>query len=447
MTRKASQLHHPVRTVTIGFASAVAVGTGLLHLPAARTGPGSATLMEALFTATSAVCVTGLTVVDTASHWSTFGEVVILLLIMAGGMGIMTVASLLGMLVSRRMGLRSRLIAATETKALSLGDVRRVLLGVLRVSLIIEAVTAVILALRWWLAYDLPWTRAAYHGVFHAVSAFNNAGFALSRDSLVPFAGDPWICLPISASVVLGGLGFPVLFELWRRQGRPRAWSLHTKLTMATTAVLLPAGTLFILAVEWGNPATLGPMDTPGRILAAFVQGGVMPRTAGFNTLDISALNESTWLAMDVLMFIGGGPAGTAGGIKVTTFTLLLFVIMAEVRGDPDATLFDRRVSERAQRQAMAVTLLGLIAVVGSALVLEPLSGLPSAKVLFEVTSAFGTVGLSTGITPDLPPAGQLILVMLMFLGRVGPATLITALALRDHPRHYRLPEGRPIIG
>lgn len=436
----------------LGFAAAVAVGTGLLMLPVSRTGEGGASLVEALFTATSAVCVTGLAVVDTPSYWSAFGEAVILGCIQVGGLGIMTLASLLGLLVSRRMGLQARLTAAAETKTVGLGDVRSVLTGVLAFTVVFESVTATALTLRFWLGYDEPFGRALWLGVFHAVSAFNNAGFALFSDNLIGFVDDPWICLPIAVSVIVGGIGFPVVFEV-RRQllrlsgpRRRRSWSLHTQMTVSATVVLLVLGTVFVTASEWDNPGTLGPLDTPGRLLAGFFQA-VMPRTAGFNSLDYGQIEDGTLLGTMVLMFIGGGSAGTAGGIKVTTFVILFFAIYAEVRGETNVDAFDRRVDDRVVRQALTVVLLSIAAVVTATLVLIETTPLPTGEVAFEVVSAFGTVGLSTGITADFPPAGQLVLVGLMFLGRLGPITLVSALALRERSRLYELPEGRPIIG
>tara|TARA_Y100000815_G_scaffold260710_1_gene272390 strand:+ start:265 stop:1566 length:1302 start_codon:yes stop_codon:yes gene_type:complete len=429
-----------------GFGLAVLVGTLLLMLPVAQTGIDWTDPVTALFTATSAVCVTGLVVVDTGTYWSTFGEVVILALIQVGGLGTMTLASLLGLAISRKLGLRARVTAATETKAVGLGDVRGVVLGVARTSLVVELAVAVVLALRFWAAYDVSPGRAAYLGVFHSVSAFNNAGFALWPDSLVRFATDPWICLPIAASVIVGGIGFPVILELRKRLRTPRAWSMHTKMTLWATGVLLVLGTLLITANEWRNPATLGQLDTPGRLLAGFFQA-VMPRTAGFNSIDFAAVNEGTLLITTVLMFIGGGSAGTAGGIKVTTFVLLLLVIWAEVRGERDVQAFDRRIGERVVRQALTIALLSVGLVTAATVVLVEITRMSTHLVLFEVVSAFGTVGLSTGITADVGTAGHLVLAVLMFVGRLGPITLVSALALRERQRLYHHPEGRPLIG
>lgn len=440
------EYRRPAQVVVTAFAFAIMVGTVLLSLPVARSAEGAAPLTTALFTSTSAVCVTGLIVVDTPSYWSAFGEGVILALIQVGGFGIMTMASLLGLLISHRLGLRSRLNAAAETKALGIGDIRAVVIGVLRVTVAFELVTALALGLRFALGYDMPAGRAAYHGLFHAVSAFNNAGFALYPDSMVRFVDDAWVCLPVAVAVICGGLGFPVLFELRRNLARPTNWSLHTKLTTGMTGVLLVGGAAFVTATEWSNPGTLGGLDAPGRVLAGFFQA-VMPRTAGFNSVDVSQMYDGTLLGTMILMFIGGGPAGTAGGIKVTTFIVLFFVIYTEVRGEASVRVFDRRISERVQRQALTIALLSVAVVVGSTLMVMHLGRFPLVDAAFEVVSAFGTVGLSTGITGDLPTSARLLLVLVMFIGRLGPITLATAIALRNRQRLYQLPEGRPIIG
>ncbi|WP_324613908.1 TrkH family potassium uptake protein [Streptomyces sp. CB00316] len=446
MTPRWPRFRHPAQVVVAGFATAVLAGTGLLMLPAAKAGPGGAGVLEALFTSTSAVCVTGLIVVDTPAYWSGFGQAVVLGLIQVGGFGIMTFASLLVLLVSHRIGLKARMSAAAETKTLGIGDVRSVVTGVVKVSLLLEAVTALALALRFAIAYDEPWPRAAWLGVFHSVSAFNNAGFALYSDNLMSFVTDPWICLPIAAAVIAGGLGFPVLFELRRRFRKPRGWSLHTKIVLWATGVFLVGGSVFITVIEWSNPATLGPLDTPGKLLAGFFQG-VMPRTAGFNSIDTSQMNPASWLGTDVLMFIGGASAGTAGGIKVTTFAVLFFVIYAEIRGEGAVNIFHRRLHGDLQRQALTVVLLSVAAVAITTVTFMVFSDHTLDESLFEVTSAFATVGLSTGITADLAPGLQLLLIALMFIGRLGPITVASALALRTRHRLYDLPEERPIIG
>jgi potassium uptake TrkH family protein len=445
-TVRRRRARHPAQSVAAAFVVGILVGTVLLALPAARAGPGGAPLQVATFTATSAVCVTGLTVVDTATYWSAFGQVVLLLCIQAGGLGFMALASLLALALSRRLGLRQRLLAQTEINVTQLGETRRVLLAVAAFSLAFEALAAVVLTGRLWLGYGEPLGRAAWYGLFHSVSAFNNAGFALYSDNLVGFVDDGWVSLTVTLAVIAGGLGFPVLIELVRAPARPGRWSLHTKLTLTLTWVLLAVGTLAILAFEWSNPATFGPLDLPGKLLAGFFHGA-NPRTAGFNSVDYAAMGESSWLVTDILMFIGAGSAGTSGGIRVTTFAVLVLMVAAEARGLETVNAFRRRIPLGAQRQALAVTLIGLGAVVAATLAITAQSGLPLSRTLFEAFSAFGTVGLTTGITAQLPAPSQNLLILLMFLGRTGPITLATALALREREPRYRYPEERPIIG
>ncbi|MGY2066427.1 TrkH family potassium uptake protein [Blastococcus sp. SYSU DS0619] len=437
---------HPGRVIAGAFLLAVVVGTALLSLPMATAGPGRADLLTALFHATSAVCVTGLATVDTGTYWSGFGQGVILLLIQAGGLGIMTLASLFALLLSRRLGLRARLVAQAETKSLSAADVRRVLRRVVVFSLVSEVVVAVVLAARFALGYDEPLPYAVYSGVFHAISAFNNAGFSLNADSLIGYVTDPWVTLPIATAVIVGGLGFPVVFELARSWRRPRTWSVLTRITVFVTLALLVVGTVGYMLAEWRNPRTLGPLGAGDTLLAGFV-AGVMPRTAGFNNLDMSAVQPETLFLTDVLMFIGGGSAGTAGGIKVTTFGLLAYVLWAELRGDPDVEVGRRRVPATNQRQALAVALLSIGVVAVATFAMEALTDFGFEQVLFETVSAFSTVGLSTGITADLPPGAQLLVVALMFIGRIGPLTLASGLALRERARLYQLPEERTIVG
>jgi trk system potassium uptake protein TrkH len=402
--------------------------------------------MEALFTATSAVCVTGHVVVDTATYWSPFGQVVILALIQLGGFGVMTFATVIGLAVLGKLSIRTRLTAVAEAHGSGLADVKSLLLGVARVSLTVEAAVALVLTAQFAITYGEPLPRALWLGVFHAVSAFNNAGFSLFSDNLVSFATDPVICLPICAAIILGGLGFPVITQL-RRYGRTvRLWSMNTRLVLWGTIVLLVAGTVYITVLEWGNPGTLGALDPAGRVLAGFFQA-VQTRTAGFNSVDIGALDEATLFGMDIMMFIGGGPAGTAGGIKITTFAVLFFIILSEVRGEAAVNVFGKRLSRAVHREAISVALFSVAVVVAGTVTLLLVSPFPTSRVLFEAISAFGTVGLSTGITADLPVLGQLALVFLMFVGRLGTITFASALALRRRRLTYELPKERPVIG
>jgi potassium uptake TrkH family protein len=449
---------HPAQVVVAGFALTILVGTALLMLPNARVGPGGASALEALFTATSAVCVTGLTVVDTAVYWTPFGQIVILVLIQIGGFGIMSFASVVGLAIARKLSLRSRITAAAETKSVGLEDVKGLVLGVVRISLAIEVTVAIMLAVRFMIGYDEPVGRAIWLGVFHSVSSFNNAGFALFSDNLMGFATDAWICLPISAAVILGGLGFPVIVQLRRQLRRPvrhsrskrdwsiRTWTMNTRIVVAGTIALLFLGTVYITAVEWSNPNTLGPLDWPGKLLTGFFQA-VQTRTAGFNSIDIGQMDSASLLGMDILMLIGGGPAGTAGGIKITTFAVLFFILWTEVRGQVAVNVFGKRLSRAVHREAITIALLALGVIIAATAALLLMTDLSMDALLFEAISSFATVGLSTGITAALPWEGQIILILLMFIGRLGPITFASAIALRERHNTYELPKERPIIG
>lgn len=437
---------HPVRLVPLAYLCAIAVGTLLLMLPAARTGQAGDGFMPALFTSVSAICVTGLITVDTPTFWTPFGHAIILGLIQAGGFGIMSLGTLLALLLRKNIGLHGQLVAQTETHALNLGDVREVIFRVARIMLIFEGATAVFLTGRFWIAYHQNPVTALWHGVFHSVSAFNNAGFALYSDSVIGFAEDPWIIVPICLALIAGGLGFPVLIELRRQGFKLRLWTVHMRLTIYGTIALLALGTVLFAAFEWNRQETLGGLSQGGRLLASLA-GGVFPRTAGFNSIDYGAAAPETLLVTDILMFIGGGSAGTAGGIKIATFLVLGYAIWNEVRGNEHVSIAHRSISSPVQRQALSVALLGVAAVVIGTLLLLTFTDHSLEKALFEVISAFGTVGLSTGITAGLPVNAQLVLIVLMFLGRIGTITVSTALALSLRPKLFRLPEERPIIG
>ncbi|MBU4337592.1 MAG: TrkH family potassium uptake protein, partial [Actinobacteria bacterium] len=290
------------------------------------------------------------------------------------------------------------------------------------------------------------WGEASWHSVFFAVSAFNNAGFVPTAEGLAPYASDWWVLAPIIVGVFIGSLGFPVILDIGHRLRRPRRWSLHSKLTITTSLILLGTGSVLVAAFEWTNPNTFAPLSGNATALASLF-AGVMPRSGGFSTVDIGQMHEGTWLVMDALMFVGGGSASTAGGIKVTTLAVMMLAIVAEARGDPDVEAFGRRVPRGALQVAIAVVFVSATLVLVASLLLLALTGLRLDVVLFEVISAFATCGLSTGVTATLPPAAKLVLAALMFIGRTGTMTLAAALALRNRRRVIRYPEERPIIG
>lgn len=445
MVRSANRAH-PGRIIAGSFLLAIAVGAVLLSLPFATASGERARLLDAVFTSTSAVCVTGLVTVDTGTYWSLPGQLVILGLIQVGGLGLMTLASLTVVLISRRLGVRARLVAQAQTRTLSTADIGRVVRNVIVFTAVSEALAAVILTARFITTYEMTLGDGLYYGVFHSISAFNNAGFSLNADSLMPYAGDAWVILTISAAVVIGGLGFPVLFEIARAWRRPGSWSVTTKITIGATAALLALGTLVIASVEHRNPDTLGAMPTGRALLAAFF-AGLTPRTAGFNSIDVGAMTSEGLLATIVLMFIGGGSAGTAGGIKVTTFGLLAVVVWAEMRGNPTVNIGLRQIPADNQRQALAVTVLGALLAATGTFVLMSVTDFRLDQVMFETVSALGTVGMSTGITAQIPDGGQWVIIVLMYLGRLGPLTLASALALRQRGRRWEPPTERITVG
>jgi len=457
----------PAQQVVAAFVLLISLGTALLLLPIATDGPAGLGVEDALFMATSATTVTGLATVD-ISTFSLFGELVLMALIQVGGFGIMTIGSVLALAASRRVGLRQRMLAQAEIGAIDIGELRSLIGAIARITIGVEASLAFVLFVRFWQAgYEDNAGDAAYSAVFHSVASFNNAGISLYSDNLARFVGDPVVVLAVTLGFIIGGLGFPILVEVHRRrrmqtakptsarslsgtkpldQLRQGPWSVHIKITLLATAVLLVVGPLVVLAFEWTNPDTLGPLHLGDKLLAGWFQG-VTPRTAGFNTINVGAMNEPTLFIISTLMFIGAGPASTSGGIKVTTFAVLAYVLWAEVRGERDVHMFRRRIPTAMIRQAVTIALLSVGLVVGMSLVLMASDGLSLTPALFESASAFGTVGLSTGVTGSISTFGHLTLVLVMLAGRVGPVTFATAIALSTRTRAYRFPEERPIIG
>lgn len=435
----------PAQTVAMAFALLIFAGTTLLMLPASAAGE-PATFVQALFVATSCVCVTGLSPVDTATFWSPFGQVVMMLLIQIGGFGIMTFMSIIGIGFARRMSLSQRLASSTEARTVDFDDAKAVVLGVLRITAIVEATIALLLFLSFWLLHGKAAGEALWLGVFHAISCFNNAGFALFSDSMMGFVSDPTICLPICAGIIIGGLGFPTILQIRKHGLRTRGWSITTRMALVMTPVLLVAGWLGVAVREWERPETLGGLDVGTRLLASFFTS-VQTRTAGFNSIDMGELDPVTMLGMDVLMFIGAAPAGTAGGIKLTTFLVMLAYVWAEIRGSQRVHLFGKTMPQGALQQAITVGLLGAGTVGTGVLVLVSTTEASLSAALFEVTSAYGTVGLSANLTGTLPPHALVLLVPIMFIGRLGPLTIGIALAQARHPLPYDLPEERPLIG
>lgn len=443
----------PPQILALGYAACILVGTGLLVLPVATASGESPSFIDALFTATSAICVTGLIVVDTPNFWSPFGHGVILALIQLGGLGYMTVSTFIALLIRRRVSLQERLILQKAVGMLTLEGVKRFLQRILLITVVVEGVTTVILALRFGL--DNPPGRALFLGLFHAVSAFNNAGFSLFSDSFVGYVADPVVNVTVVVSILLGGIGYLVLNEFLerRRERAPRHLSIHTKLVLRVTGGLLGGGLLLFLLLEWTNAETLGALGHAERLLTGFFQA-VTPRTAGFNTVAIGSLRQPTLFIFILLMFIGASPGGTGGGIKTTTFGTVLMALWRSLRGDRDVNLMGRRLPQKVLYDAFVLASLSFNFVVLVTLLLMLTEGYSYLVTLFEVTSAFGTVGLSTG-APGLPTSlcsvfgnfGKIVIAGTMLAGRVGPVTLGAALLSREPTSSYRLLEEQVLIG
>ena len=437
---------NPLRLLPASFAALIGVGTALLWMPMSQADGERIGLIEALFTATSAVCVTGLTVVDTATAWSGFGQTVIAFLIQLGGLGIVTLVSVAILLVSDRIGFTHTRALAAEVGVDTTSSISKLVRRIVITTLVFEAVLAVALALRFHYAHGYDAWTSFTHGVFHSISAWNNAGFALYSDSMMGFASDVFVLVSISVAVILGGIGFPVLQTFARHRLHWTRWTLHAKLMVVATGALVLVAFVGFLAFEWSNPDTLGALAPQDRVSGAFFMS-VQPRTAGFNGVDTAGLSEESIVVSIVMMFIGGGSASTAGGIKVTTFALLAFVMWAEIRGDRDVNVFKRRIPESVQRLALTVSLagVGILTVATLALMVIGDGGLATSA--FEAVSALSTVGLSTGLSGEQGAVGQLLLTLLMFAGRLGPVTLATAISLRSRPNLYRYPTDQPLIG
>lgn len=440
------KLSRPAAMIALSMAGVLTIGTTLLMMPFASTGE-PVSFIDALFTATSCLCVTGLTTLDNGIQWTTGGYLVELALMQTGGLGAMVIVMMLAVVTARHLGIRDRLTVdtATQIKTQKYG-VKGMLASILATTLVVEGVVAALLTARFLLHYGQEPLTAAWYGIYHAISAFNNAGFALRSESLIPFNRDPFILLPIAAAIIIGGLGYPVIIELARKFGTNLIISMHTKIMLVLTPVILGLGTLYVLATESFNEKTLGPMSLPAKLMGAFFQA-VTSRTAGFDALGLADARHETWLGTDLIMFIGAGPAGTGGGLKVTTLAIVLAVIVSEMRGTFRPTLFRRAIPNGVIRQSIAMMgLFGALVFGATALILfaEPFA---MDQVLFEVVSALSTTGLSTGITPEISSLSKAVLILLMFLGRVGPVTIGTALVLRSRPLPYTYPEERPIIG
>lgn len=436
----------PHKTLVLGFGFIIFLGTILLSLPAATVDGHGLPWLDALFTATSATCVTGLVVVDTGDTFTKFGEMVILLMIQIGGLGFMSFATLLAFIFGKRISFKERLVIQESLNYSSVEGVVRLVKRILIFTAVIEIVGGILLSIRF--SFDMPIGKAIYFGFFHAISNFNNAGFDLMGGfrSLTAYASDPVVNLTIMAMIVLGGIGFIVMNEVFEYRNTKKL-SLHSKLALSVSAILIVGGALLIFFLEYNNPATLKPMSLSGKVFGALYQA-VTPRTAGSNTLNIPDLTQTTLFMIIFLMFIGASPGSTGGGIKTTTFAVLLGAFKSQIRGKEDVTYFGRRMDTSLIYKSLTLTVSALFLVIFVTMVLtvtEP--GKDFLMLLFEATSAFATVGLSMGLTPELSPIGKALITITMFAGRVGPLTLAFAIARKRKMDHYRYPVGKVMIG
>ncbi len=448
----------PARFAIAVFLGLVLALTGILLLPGMTTSGEMPRLHDALFTAVSAICVTGLVTVDMADFWTPLGHAFIALGVQVGGIGVLTLASIMGLIVSRRLGLRARLMAASdanplrihsgpvaESQAVKLGEMGTLLLTVAMSAIVIELAIAVLL-LPTVLAHGVPFFQALLDSFYWSLMAFTNTGFILSDTGIEPYAADYWFLSWIMVGVFLGSIGFPVIYALLRNHRRPRQWSVHVKLTLVTTALLIVLGMGAYLLLEWNNRETFGALRPEDRVFQALFFS-VMTRSGGFSTIDVPAMNNASLLVSDMLMFIGGGSASTAGGIKVTTLAVLFLAAFAEARGNQSMEAFERRIPGDVLRLAVSVVLLGATTVAVSCIILLQISGSSLDHVLFDVISAFATSGLSTGLTESLPPSGVYVLSATMFIGRIGTVTLAVALAASTRRQLFKRAEERPIVG
>jgi trk system potassium uptake protein len=435
----------PVQLIALYFALAILIGGSLLALPFSHVRGATIGFLDAIFTATSAICVTGLAVVDTGSSFSLFGQIIILMLVQAGGLGIVTLGTLVAFASGRRVGFRERMNLQTQLNAFQVGGVLKLIRRIILLTLTIELIGVVLL----WTSFarlEGSW-RGLYFAIFHSISAFNNAGFGLYPNNLMPFVGDVVMNATIMTLIILGGLGFIVemnLISRWR-EGRKIPLTLHTKTVLALTAILIGVGAVVMLILEWSHSFAGLPLWQ--KFMAALFQS-VTPRTAGFNTVDYAAMDESSILFTMLLMFIGASPGSTGGGIKTVTFFVLIGSVWSISRGRGELTLFGRRISLDTVIRSAVISVLSVL-IIGAMITLLLLTDpdKDALRLAFEAVSAFGTVGLSTGITPAMSDLGKIVLIMLMYLGRIGPLTFALALIEGTHDKKVRYPVEEVVIG
>lgn len=438
-----NKIMNPPRVLALGFAALILFGAILLNLPIASQNGESIGFVNALFTAASSVCVTGLVVVNTAYHWTLFGQIVIILLIQMGGLGFMTMATIVALIMGKKISIKERLVIKEQLNSETMSGLVRLTKYVILATFTIEIIGALLLATRFIPEYGV--ITGIWYSLFHAISAFCNAGFDILGDSIAPYVGDVVINLTICGLIIVGGLGFSVYLDIYKNKSFNRL-HLHTKLVLVITALLLIIGALVFYALEINNPQTLGSLNFKERVLASFFQSTV-PRTAGFYSVNMGALYDTSVFLLIILMFIGGSPGSTAGGIKTTTFGALVLTTMSVIRGDRDVVAFKKRISYDAINKAISIIMVELLIVTGVSFVLTITESASFLDLLFETTSAIATVGLTTGITPDLTDFGKVLLSITMYFGRVGPLTMAFAFSRKHKHANFKYSEGNILVG
>ncbi|MFZ5875261.1 MAG: TrkH family potassium uptake protein [Nitrospirota bacterium] len=441
----------PSQILVMWFAGAILVGTVALSLPVASAPDKSIRVIDALFMAASAVCVTGLVVKDLATDFSTTGQIMILVLVQLGGLGYMVLSTVIIILLGKKIGIKQRLVMQEAMNVLTVEGLIGLLKGILWMTFVMEGIGAVLLAIRF--SFDFPGLEAIYLGVFHSVTAFNNAGFSLFPTSLVAYRGDLLVNIVVTVLIISGGVGFIVYRDLIRLFKRETfRLTVHTWMVLSLTTVLIVGGMTVFWAFELGNPKTLGSLPLAEQIMASYFHS-VSARTAGFNTVDLGGGTSATLYVLVLLMFVGASPGGTGGGIKTSTFGTMLVGIWAGIRGRSDVTAFHRRIPQETVIRAFSLALLAFALTTGMTLVLQISERQDFLRTLFEVTSAFGTVGLSTGdggvrsFTALFTDFGKLMIVLTMLIGRIGPLTVSVALVRLEETRRFRYPPERVLIG
>lgn len=443
LRRFENDVMNPPRVLALGFAGLILLGAFLLNLPIASQDGQSIGFINALFTAASSVCVTGLVVVNTAYHWTLFGQIVIISLIQMGGLGFMTLATIVALILGKKISLKERLVIKEQLNQESMSGLVRLTKYVILATFTIEGIGALLLATRFIPEYGMK--TGIWYSVFHAISAFCNAGFDLLGDSISPYVGDLVINLTICGLIILGGLGFTVYIDIFRNKSF-RRFNLHTKLVLLISTFLLIAGGLIFYLLEMNNPETLAKLTFSERLLASFFQSTV-PRTAGFYSVNMGALYDTSIFLLIILMFIGGSPGSTAGGIKTTTFGALVLTTISVIRGDKDVVVFKKRISYDVINKAIAIIMVELLIVVGVSFILTITESAGFLDLLFETTSAIATVGLTTGITPDLSNFAKVLLSVTMYFGRVGPLTMAFAFSRKHKHVNFKYSEGNIMVG